>query len=165
MLVAATPAADPPPWPDAERPTRGASGPDGDAGLEDRAGSEVASRVEPLSLPAVDVVADGSETDTPAALPDPLDEDLAVGDEPDSRAALRRSSAEAASPSESVKLGAGASTQSKLKVYAQVVRLRVRMERCASLMYGARLVRVEPPPLMHPSQAGKSSLSGQYEAQ
>ena len=86
MLVAATPAADPPPWPDAERPTRGASWPDGDAGLEDRAGSEVASRVEPLSLPAVDVVADGSETDTPAALPDPLDEDLAVGDELDSRA-------------------------------------------------------------------------------
>jgi len=101
--------------------------------LEVRAASDAASRVERSPLPVVEDVVDASGTDTPAALPDPLDEDLAVV-ELASRAALRRSSAEAASPSESAKLGAGASTHSKLKVYVQVVRLRVRMERCASLM-------------------------------
>ena len=108
-----------------------------DVGFESRAASDAASRVEPLPPPVVEVPPEESDTSTPAPLPEPLDEDPAGVEA--SRAALRRSSAEAASPSESPKIGDGAATHIKLMAYAQVVRRRMRMERYASLMYRARL--------------------------
>ena len=133
-LDAATPLDVPLPWLDPERPACTGCGADGDAGFESRGAAESAARVEP-PLPVLEVESEDAEasgTDTPAPLPELCDEDLVVVDELESRAALRRPSAEAASPSESPKLGVTANRQSKTTVWAQDFRLRVRMESCAS---------------------------------
>ena len=144
-MGAAIPFALPLPPCDVEPAVGAALGGDGDCELP------AAWAVAGGTLPATVVVGDESETLTPAPVPDPVEDALAVTDAGscvlaseapsatlllpfevvpcadfselvlDWRAARRRPSAAAASPSDWPKLPLGARTHSKLMVYAQVV--------------------------------------------
>ena len=152
---AATPLAVPLPPPDADRPARGDVVSEGDVDFESRAASR--AEPVPLP-PAEAVEGDESETANAAPLPVPVEDDRASADSGAEgfasevpsvlpplafevvlcaglsalavapRAALRRSSAAAASPSDWPKERAGARTHSKVTVYAQLVCLRMRMK-------------------------------------